>query len=100
MYDYLKEIGLYPSKIWRDASRKRHPRYHMVFGENKDNNLRIDSIITDWGYLRGFDTIYLCANEVVIESPFESCKVNIKYNEINKFEVILVDKDEEYLPIP
>lgn len=99
MYNYLKDIGMYPIMRWRDPSKKRHPKYHIEFVVDRNSNLYIDSIVTDWGYLRGFNRIHLCRDEVVLESDFESAKVNIKYNKMNKFEVRIFER-EEFEPVP
>ena len=43
-------------------------------------------------YVRGFDEIALCTNEIVIISRFEDMKVNVKYKYITKCDV----HDEDY----
>ena len=99
MYIYLKDIGMYPIARWRDSKRKTHPKYHIEFVVDKESNMVLDSIVTDWGYIRGFNRIHLFRDELVLESDHEFCKINIKYRNIEKFEVRLFE-DEEYLPIP
>lgn len=93
MYTYLKEIGLIPL-IHHRGRKHRQPVYHMEFVEDKESSLRIDSIITDWGYISGFNRINLYAREIALESNIDFCKININYKDINKFEVVMFDEDE------
>ena len=99
MYDYLKEIGLKPLMHHR-GRRHRQPLYHTEFVEDFETSLRIDSIITDWGYISGFNRINLYVKEIALESDIDFCKININYKDIKKFEVVMIDEDEECLPIP
>ena len=94
MYQYLKEIGLYPV-MHRRGPKKKHRMYHIEFVPDKNKNHRISHILTDWGYIEGFEHIHLYANEVALESNYEFCKININYRDIEKFEVVMFDEDEE-----
>lgn len=90
MYDYLKGLGLVPLFHWSDFG------YHTEFVADAKKNEMMESVIFDWGYVRGFDSIHLCANEIVIECRHGFGKINVYYKDINKFEVRLMDRDEEY----
>lgn len=94
MYEYLKGIGLHPV-MHRRGPKKRHRIYHIEFTPDYREDYWIERIITDWGYLRGFNRIHLCLNEIVLENGM-GAKVNINYKDINKFEVVL-EEDEEYI---
>ena len=91
MYDYLDEIeGLYPLKISHggvtvDYGRKRF--YHTEFRIDANTDAKSFTIVTDWGYIRGCTSIHLCRNELVVESDFGNCKINMYYKNIEKFEV-------------
>lgn len=93
MYNYLKEIGLKPL-IHHRGRKYRQPVYHTEFVEDFNTSLKIDSIITDWGYITGFNRINLYAKEISLESDLELGQININYENIKKFEVIMYDEDE------
>lgn len=91
MYHYLKSLGLYPVKVTGRYKRKK--QYHVEFRENrKYPERKLQAVITDWGYVRGVFSIHLCLDEVVLESEYGDCKINIYYKSMGKFEVIY---DEE-----
>lgn len=94
MFEYLKGLELKQLVHHRDRRSKRHPNYHIEFVEDRNLTLKIDSIVLDWGYVRGFNRIHLCRDEVVLESDYGFAKINIKYNKIEKFEVVIFDEDE------
>lgn len=94
MFEYLKSLGLKQLFHHRDGRSKRNPKYHVEFVEDRDKSLKVDSIVLDWGYVRGFNRIHLCRDEIVLESDFGFTKINIKYNKIEKFEVVIYDEDE------
>ena len=89
MYDYLKSIGLFPV-MHRRGKKKKHRIYHIEFTTDYHKNQIIEYIYTDWGYIRGAESIHLCQNEIVIES-FHT-KININYKDIDKFEVYLAER--------
>ena len=87
MYDYLKSIGMYP------VIHRRKVGYHVEFRKDYRKNQTIEGIILDWGYVRGFDSIHLCRDEIVLEAL--DSKINIKYKSIEKFEVIIYEDEDE-----
>jgi hypothetical protein len=91
MYHYLKDKGLFP--LIHRNSKTRGKTYHIEFVEDKYKDKKIYAIKTDWGYIRGFDSIHLCANEVVIVSDYGFAKINMYYKNINTFEVLFDDDD-------
>ena len=80
MYDYLKTTGMKLLTIRTDKKK-----YHMEFVLDQTCQ-KYCEVITDWGYVRGVETIALCRDEVVLISN-NSMKVNIKYKHMDKFEV-------------
>lgn len=85
MYDYLKDIGMKPFFVYH---KKGH--YHTKFTLDEDEPNSYCIIVTDWGYIRGCNTINLCTDEVVIESEcyyLGTAKINIRYDKMEKFEV-------------
>lgn len=90
MYNYLKEIELFPKVHWGDRG------YHVEFVEDTSKNYEITGIVFDWGFVRGVDSIHLCADEIVIECKFGFGKINVYYKNIDKFEVKMIEKDEEF----
>lgn len=93
MYDYLKSIGMKNLSHWRGGPAKKDRSYHVEFVVDRDKfeNGYVDHIILDWGYIRHFDSIHLCQDEIVIVSEFGKTKINMKYRHINKFEVVIYD---------
>ena len=92
MYIYLKSLGMRPMMRWRGP---KHRFYHTEFVPERTSNQTINMIILDWGYVRGFQSIHLCKNEIVIESDYGNAKINMNYKDINKFEVIIDEIDED-----
>ena len=80
MYEYLQTTGMKMLMIRTDKKR-----YHSEFTLDQESQ-KYCEVITDWGYIRGVESIALCRDEVVLISN-NSMKVNIKYKHINKFEV-------------
>lgn len=94
MYVYLDELGLYPCTIAHGKrSNGKMKYYHTEFRLNERNQQSM-TIITDWGYIRGCTSIHLCTNELVVESDFGRCKINIYYKNIEKFEVRVEEIEE------
>jgi len=86
MYYYLKSIGMFKLIIWRETG------YHVKFVPDNEKEYFSMRINLDWGYIREFDAIHLCTNEIVIETKYGFSKININYKSINKFEVILEEE--------
>ena len=86
MYNYLKEIGLYPIFVHHESGKS----YHVEFRTQQQHTYSI--IETDWGYIRRFSSIHLCTDEIVIETQIGEMKVNINYKDIKKFEVRLLEE--------
>ena len=94
MYLYLKDKGMYPCSIYRGKrSNGKGKFYHTEFRLNQETQQSI-TIITDWGYIRGCTSIHLCTNELVVESDYGQCKINIYYKNIEKFEVRVEEIEE------
>lgn len=87
MYHYLNDIGLY-KLIHRRSDKKS---YHFEFVEDRNSDRKVYAIVTDWGYIRGFTSIHLCMNEIVVESDYGFAKINMFYKHMNKFEVLFDD---------
>lgn len=99
MYNYLKSLGMKPIIHRRGKKGVKHRSYHVEFVIDRENiNQTIRMIMTDWGYIRGFQSIHLCKEEIVVVSDYGTGKINMYYKDINKFEVIIDEIDEdEYL---
>lgn len=82
MYNYLKELGMYPIIV-----RHNRKSYHMEFRPNKELNQTDCDIKTDWGYLKGIESIHLFQYGIVLYSKYELCEIYILYNTIKTFEV-------------
>ena len=91
MYQYLKSVGMYP--VMHRNSETKGKTYHIEFVEDRNKEKRIYAIKTDWGYIRGFTSIHLCTNEIVVESDYGFAKINMYYKDINTFEVLFDDDD-------
>lgn len=89
LYDYLKSIGLYPV-----IHRMRKGVYTMEFRSNQDKDIKIDAVLCDWGYVTGCDSIYLCANQVVLVGDYGMTKIYMDYHRVKKFEVRTIESDE------
>ena len=83
MYEYLESKGLFLKVIRTNNSHK----YYVTFTIDQESDQVDCDLITDWGYIRHIDTFYLCRDEVVIEAKYSDMKVNIKYRNIEKFDV-------------
>lgn len=95
MYEYLEEIGMYSIFVSHGQNYKgRRKYYHTEFRPNREMHKDRFTIVTDWGYIRGCSSIHLCMRELVVESDFGHCKINMFYKNIEKFEVRLEDIDE------
>ena len=92
MYDYLKDMGMFPLMRGKVGGRKK--KYYVSFVIDKDSDYTDCLIVTDWGYIRHVDAINLCANEIVIEAKYSDMKININYKDIDKFEVKLYEDYE------
>ena len=87
MYHYLKEeVGMYP--VFNHIDRKS---YYTEF-RLQPNQTPIH-ILTDWGYIKGFSSIALCVNEVVIMSMYENTRIFIEYKSIKRFEVVIEEQE-------
>lgn len=98
LYNYLVDLGL--KRLIKHHYGKKfngHYAYHTEFVPDMNTSMRIESIITDWGYIRGVNRIYICRNEIVLASDYDSCKINMNYKDIKKFEVRMYDENEEYI---
>ena len=91
MYNYLKEIGMYPVMHWHTLDKG----YHVEFVENHDTDEVIDVIVTDWGCITGVSSIHLCINDIVIVVA-KGCKVYLRYKDISDdFKIIMRKQTEE-----
>ena len=86
IFTYMNTTGLSIRKHMMERG------YYIEF--YKDNNKHESvSVLTDWGYIRGVDSIALCTYEVVILSQWEDMKVNLLYRKMDKFEVRVLERE-------
>ena len=80
MYDYLKETGM------KSLFYRKGKGYYVKFVLNL--YIKYSQIIINDMYIRDFYSISLCTNEIVVRDEMDKMKINIKYKDIEKFEVL------------
>ena len=79
MYDYLKKTDM------KSLFYHKGKGYYVKFVLHP--YIRYSQIIIDDMYIRDFYSISLCTNEIVVRDEMDKMKINIKYKDIENFEV-------------
>lgn len=67
--------------------------YKVVVNKRPYNKLYLPKgwdwsyIKTDTVFIKGFNHVYLCTDELVIRDKYDLCQINIKYKDIKTLEV-------------
>lgn len=85
IYEYLKSTDLYPLYYSKTG-------YHIRFVLQRHQTFcRVNF---GYGFVRGVESIYLCGNELVIESKYGDMKINLYYKDIQELEVYIEEDSD------
>lgn len=73
--DKLKEAGL---KL--ELHKRHNGVYHVYTRPNEWNVCRLH---TEYFTIHDFDSIYLCANEILVTGKFDNMNINIPYHHLD-----------------